>query len=104
LKLVERDQVQPILEGIITQVYTESCDEFLNFIQDIKDTLPDVVLEYFESNWWIKPHLLAASSNADVLRLHATPTNHLVSYHSKIKKSLTHYLSFSSFCLLTTAR
>ncbi|RUS70589.1 hypothetical protein EGW08_021650 [Elysia chlorotica] len=54
------------------------------------------VRDYFMENWWSKRHLWAACCNTNVIKLNATTTNTLESYHGKIKKVINEKQSLST--------
>ena len=78
--------VKKVLELFMCQRYTESLEEFSNFKEEISRIVPQSVVAYFQDNWWGKKDLWAACCNVHVVKLHATTTNTLESYHSKIKR------------------
>ena len=88
--------VKKVLELFMCQLYTESLEEFSLFKEEISRIVPQSVVAYFQDNWWGKKDLWAACCNVNVVKLHATTTNTLESYHSKIKKVVNEKLSLAN--------
>ncbi|GFO02949.1 Zinc finger swim domain-containing protein 1 [Plakobranchus ocellatus] len=85
--------VETVMDMFMSQVYTESEEEFHSYSFRISQIVPQVVKDYFNKNWWSKSVLWAACKNVNIIKLLATTTNHIESYHSKIKKTLNEKIS-----------
>ena len=77
--------IQSVHDTFMAQVTTESEAEFLELGLNLKAAVPPSLVAYFEKNWWSKSWLWASCYNVNVLKLNATTTNWLESYHGKIK-------------------
>lgn len=78
--------VRLVVQMFMKQVCTESEEEFGQLTTEISRIVPQPVVQYFRDSWWTKRHLWAACCNTNVVKLNATTTNTLESYHSKINK------------------
>jgi len=95
-KELASDAYPKVLETFMAQVYTESTEEYNSLKDDITNSVPQKVADYFQRNWWDKSKFWATSENRSVLKLKATTTNHLESFHAKIKKYLNVHISLAS--------
>ena len=68
----------------------DSVYEYNLLKEEIKNIAPLQVITYFEENWWNKTEMWARHLNLQTITLGLTTTNHVESYHSKIKKFLNH--------------
>ncbi|GFR71393.1 LOW QUALITY PROTEIN: zinc finger SWIM domain-containing protein 1 [Elysia marginata] len=92
---VPADAVDKIVDLFMYQVYTESEEEFLEVKNKIIDMVPEEASDYFRTHWWQKSHLWAASQQINIFKLDVNTTNHLESYHNKIKANLNEKVKLS---------
>ncbi|GFR77265.1 zinc finger SWIM domain-containing protein 3 [Elysia marginata] len=81
-------QVDDILKYFKEQRDTRSVERFLELSDIIRQEAPDKTVQYFQTNWWDRTDMWAAHTTLDLQTFHLTTTNHVESYHSKIKQTL----------------
>ena len=75
-------------------------DSHNNFKDERSSLAPPPIVEYLQSNLWNCPQMWANFPNLGIPWLHVTTTNHLESYHGKIKTLLHSKISLSEALLL----
>ncbi|XP_055898752.1 uncharacterized protein LOC129928429 [Biomphalaria glabrata] len=91
---VSKELSNKIFDLFKEQSYTLSEEAFELLKVDIISACPSVE-SYFQNNWWSISDMWAACRNTDVASLHITTTNHVESYHSRIKKHLDSHTTLS---------
>uniref|UniRef100_A0A2C9M5Z0 ZSWIM1/3 RNaseH-like domain-containing protein n=1 Tax=Biomphalaria glabrata TaxID=6526 RepID=A0A2C9M5Z0_BIOGL len=94
---VSKELSNKIFDLFKEQSYTLSEEAFELLKVDIISECPSVE-SYFQNNWWSISDMWAACRNTDVAPLHITTTNHVESYHSRIKKHLDSHTTLSGWC------
>ncbi|GFS16872.1 zinc finger SWIM domain-containing protein 3, partial [Elysia marginata] len=82
-------QAAEILTYFKEQRDTRSQEKYEDILNSIRQNAPDETVRYFETNWWSKADIWAAHTRLHLQTLHVTTTNHVESYHSKIKQTLS---------------
>jgi hypothetical protein len=85
---VGKEVASEVLDLFMRQVYEDSKEEFLRIQEKITALIPRSSLEYFQK-WWRDAEMWASSYNKDICNLGIKTTNHVESYHQKIKKFLS---------------
>ena len=81
-------QLEVMLSLFKEQRDTRSAEKYHEITYKIRQDAPDKTVRYFETNWWNQPDMWAAHTRLHLQTLHLTTTNHVESYHSKIKHTL----------------
>ncbi|RUS83730.1 hypothetical protein EGW08_008526 [Elysia chlorotica] len=92
---VPADSMEKVVDLFMLQVYTESPDEFEELKDKLSNLIPTEARNYFETHWWRRSHLWATCRQANVVNLDVNTTNHLESYHNKIKAHLNEKITLS---------
>ncbi|GFO02863.1 Zinc finger swim domain-containing protein 3 [Plakobranchus ocellatus] len=80
--------VDALMTNFKEQRDTRSQERFQELCEIMRRDVPDKTVQYFQTNWWDKADMWATHTNLDTQTLHLTTTNHVESYHSKIKQTL----------------
>jgi hypothetical protein len=83
-KKLDEDTISRLHELFMRQVYVESIAEFEELKDEMSREMGNTCLNYFQK-WWSNAQMWASAFNRDTCNLGIKTTNHVESYHQKIK-------------------
>ena len=88
LKKLATSMASTVHDLFMTQVTTESLEEYRTLRTELEAIMPQDLVTYFTTNWWSCPERWATCFNVGTMKLDTTTTNHIESFHGKIKRTL----------------